>query len=248
MNKLYVISTGRNANKFVNNCILSIQNQTYACDKHIVIDDVSDDNTISHLSKHISLPNIEVKLNKERKYRLRNIYDNAVNKDPEDIICIVDSDDWLTDNTALQKIIDAYDSDDKIEYVHSQYIIDGAGLGCSKPIPNKDWDPYGPGWITSHISTFKAKALQSIPINNFLDWNGKWFEIATDHALTLPILYRLRQRDGDYSAVKFINEPLYTHLFHGNPSKPRSGTAEADLRATLAVKCSTYIKRRGYVK
>ena len=51
MNKLYVISTGRNANKFVNNCILSIQNQTYACDKHIVIDDVSDDNTISHLTR-----------------------------------------------------------------------------------------------------------------------------------------------------------------------------------------------------
>ena len=97
------------------------------------------------------------------------------------------------------------------------------------------------------MSTFKAKAIKDIPIGNFLDWNNEWFQIATDHALTLPILHKLRTRDGDYSAVGFIPEVLYMHTFYGNPSKPRSGTLEADSRSRMAVKCSTYIKQRGYV-
>jgi len=247
MSKLYVVSAGRNATRFINKCIVSVQQQTLSCDSHIVIDDLSDDDTLAHLSQYM-MPNLDIKINKERKYRLKNIYENVIDKDPEDIICIVDSDDWLTSVTALEKIKNVYDSNKKIEYVHSRFIMSGGQLGGSQPIPSEKWDPYSSKWITSHISTFKVKALKPIPIENFLHWNGERFKIATDHALTLPILYRLWKRDGDYSAVGFIDEPLYTHLFYGNPSKPRSGTKEADDRSALSIKCSTYIKQRRYIE
>tara|TARA_R100001129_G_scaffold143859_1_gene105009 strand:- start:485 stop:1234 length:750 start_codon:yes stop_codon:yes gene_type:complete len=247
MSDIYVISTGRNAGEHVKSCIESVMSQSIQPREHILIDDISDDDTLAHLEYYKNLKNLQIVINKERKYRLKNIYETAIDKNPEDIICIVDSDDWLARNNALEIIKNAYDSDKKLEYVYSRYALTHGALGCSREIPNADWDPYNSTWITSHMSTFKAKVIKDIPIENFLDWNNEWFQIATDHALTLPILHKLKTRDGDYSAVGFIPEVLYMHTFYGNPSKPRSGTPEADNRSRMAVKCSTYIKQRGYV-
>ena len=206
MSDLYVISTGRNANRFIVNCVESVKDQTFPPKQHIIIDDISDDDTLSYLEKYKNLESVNIKINEERKYRLKNIYENCIDKNPEDIICLVDSDDWLTKNTALQTIKETYEKNNKLEYVYSRYLFTHGELGCSQPIPNNNWDPYTEVWITSHISTFKVKAIKNISINNFLDWNGKWFQIATDHAMTLPILYKLWKRDGDYSAVSFIDE------------------------------------------
>jgi len=250
MSDIYVISTGRNASSYVKNCVDSVQRQTLQPTKHILIDDISDDDTVEYISeyKKQNISNLQTIINKERKYRLKNIYENAIDKNPDDIICLVDSDDWLANDTALQTIFDTYNNNKKLEYVYSQYNFSHGALGSCEQIPSNNWDPYKNRWITSHMSTFKVSAIKDIPIENFLDWNGKWFEIATDHALTLPILYSLRKRDGDYSSVSFINEVLYTHAFYGNPSKPRSGTPEADQRSKNAVRCSTYIKQRGYIE
>lgn len=248
MNDICVISTGRNANRFVVNCINSVLTQTIRPKFHTVIDDISDDDTVSYLDRYEGLAGIDIKINEERKYRLRNIYENAIDKNPEDIICIVDSDDWLGKKTALETIKNMYENNNKLEYVYSRYSLTQGQPGCSSPIPNDNWNPYSGAWITSHMSTFKVKALREISVDNFLDWNGEWFKIATDHAMTLPILYRLWKRDNGYSAVGFIDEPLYIHTYHGNPSKPRSGTPEADERAKMAVRCSTYIKQRGYLE
>ena len=97
------------------------------------------------------------------------------------------------------------------------------------------------------MSTFKVKALLSIPKANFLDHDNKWFQMGTDHAYILPLLYKLRQRDGDYSAVKHISDILYVYHFYGNPNMPRVGPI-ADKRADLAVSSSSYIKQRGFVE
>jgi glycosyltransferase involved in cell wall biosynthesis len=250
MNNIHVISTGRNAGEFVINCIESVKKQTVLPTSHLVIDDISDDNTRDILMDYMysdEYPYLDINFSNIRKYRLLNLYESIISKDPEDIICIVDSDDWLAHDKVIENVKSVYENNSKLEYVYSLYNLSNGELGGSRPIPS-GWGPYSGNWITSHMCTIKVKALKRIPINNFLDWNGEWFKIATDHAMILPIIYKLRDIHGDYSAIGFINEPLYIHKFYGNPSKPRSGTPEADARARLAVKCSTYIKNRGYIE
>jgi glycosyltransferase involved in cell wall biosynthesis len=250
MNKIHVISTGRNAGEFVKKCIESVGNQTIVPTSHLVIDDISDDNTRDILMNYKyseEYPYLDIKFSNIRKYRLLNLYENIISKDPEDIICIVDSDDWLAHDKALERIKNTYENNSKLEYVYSRYELSNGELGGSRAISD-GWDPYKGSWITSHMCTIKAKALKRIPISNFLDWNSEWFKIATDHAMILPVIHKLRQIHGDYSAIQFVDESLYIHKFYGNPSKPRSGTPEADARAKAAVKCSTYIKNRGYIE
>ena len=246
---MYVLSTGRNAGEFVIKCVESVRSQTIQPVEHLIIDDISDDNTRQILMNYLCNKNyqdLRVVFNNIRKYRLLNLYENIVDKDPEDIICIVDSDDWLAHDKVLETVKSKFDLDDKLEYVYSRYDLSTGEHGGSSPI-SVGWEPYSGKWITSHMCCIKAKALQRIPIDNFLDWNKEWFQIATDHAMILPIVHKLKQIHGDYSAIGFIDEPLYIHTFHGNPSKPRAGTPEADERAKMAVRCSTYIKQRGYL-
>ena len=248
MSDLYVISTGRNASKFVLKCIQSVKKQTLKPKEHIIIDDVSDDDTRFYLEKIGNLnKQIKVIYNSERKYRLKNIWEQSVNKDPEDIICLVDSDDWLACDDALETIVKTYDENPKYEYVYSRLKLSHGPMGGSQPIPHDNWNPYENTWITSHISTFKAKALQRIPTNNFLDWNDEWFQIATDHAQILPMLYNIWQRDGNYSAVGFVDKVLYVYQFIENENKSRFDE-EGQKRAQLSIRCANFIKQRGYLK
>jgi len=251
MSKIHVISTGRNAGKFITYCIDSIERQTLQPDSHIVVDDISNDDTIEHLNwvqmnKDISY--LKVIHNTERQYRLKNIYDHAITKDPEDIICIVDSDDWLCRKDALARVKEAYDSDPKLEYVYTNYRRSHETTkGHGTPPPSNNWDAYKDDWINSHMSTFKVKALAAIPPANFLDWNGNWFRMATDFAYVLPMMHIFRKRDGDYSAVKYIDEVVYVYHFFNNPGKPRSGP-EGEKLSSDAWQNSEFIRQRGYIE
>ena len=247
MSELYVVSTGRNASRFILKSVQSVQEQTLKPKSHIIIDDVSNDDTKVYLEQMDNfIENIEIILNTERKYRLKNIWENSVNKDPEDIICLVDNDDWLASNDALQIIMDTYNENPQYEYVYSKLQFSHGEIGGSIPIPNDDWNPYQNRWITSHISTFKVKALQRIPVANFLDWNGEWFQIATDHAQILPMLYNIWKRDGNYSAVGFIDKVLYIYQFIENENKPRHNQEGLE-KGAFSIRCANFIKQRGYV-
>ena len=140
MSKLYVVSVGRNAGKFVLNCVKSVAKQTLKPDSHILVDDISDDDTRLYLK---SLPTnglTEVIFNTERKYRAKNIYDNAINKNSEDIICIVDNDDWLNQVTALEEIKEIYSKSQNLEFVYTNYIFSSGERGNNQAIPDKNWN------------------------------------------------------------------------------------------------------------
>jgi glycosyltransferase involved in cell wall biosynthesis len=122
MSKIHVISPGRNPGPFLLNCIDSVERQTLQPNSHIIVDDMSDRETVNILKtceKRNSY--IEIIHNKTRNYRLKNIVDHASRQDPEDIICAVDSDDWLARKDALSIIKKTYDDDPKLEYVYSNY-------------------------------------------------------------------------------------------------------------------------------
>jgi len=256
MNKVHVVSPGRNPSSALLNCVESVKRQTLQPESHTLIDDISDDNTPELLNK-IEKENIsylKIIRNTERQYRLKNIYDHSITKDPEDIICIVDTDDWVANKNVLSEIKQTYKSNSKLEYVYSNFRCScedapGEGKGPSstidRNIPSSNWDSYKEEWITSHMCTFKVKALKRVPKANFLDWNSNWFRMGTDHALAMPLLHTLKLKYGDYSAVKHINKPLYVYHW---ASRYRGQDGGHDPLAEEANNCATYIRHRGYIE
>ncbi|HAI42711.1 MAG TPA: hypothetical protein DCM40_33695, partial [Maribacter sp.] len=60
MSDIYVISTGRNAGEHVKSCIESVMSQSIQPREHILIDDISDDDTLAHLEYYKNLKNLQI--------------------------------------------------------------------------------------------------------------------------------------------------------------------------------------------
>ena len=241
----YVLSTGRNANKFIVDCIESVKNQTFLPTKHIIIDNNSNDETKKFLSLYKEDQNLQIIRNKERKYKTENFYEIITKLQNEDIIIVLDNDDKLDNKMAIEKVYKIYQEDNNIEFVYSNFKFSHGVLGNNMAIPSNNWNPYDGAWITSHLTTFKAKRFKKINKLNFLGNNQEWIKMACDQAVVLPLLYSIWQECGNYSKVKFINEILYYYNFYGNESKPRDANTED---AQLAMKYSQLIRNRGFIK
>ncbi len=255
MSKLRVFSPSYNSHKFCVNCIDSVASQTMLPYEHFFIDDVSQDDTRDWLSSHYErIQNntkdkykLTVVLNPSRKWKLLNLYEYVIKCDPEDVICVLDGDDWLADSSVLEKIWENY-QDPNVDYVYTNWKFSHSGEeGISKQIPETDgWNPYSSPWVTSALSTFRAKQFLKIPIINFFRWDYKWFTMGCDQAYVLPILHQIMRENEGQRKIKFIDQPLYVYQFTENPNKPRTqndGGMRMDAHDSV-----TFIRSRGYIK
>jgi glycosyltransferase involved in cell wall biosynthesis len=252
-NEVYVISCAYKANRFAANCIESVAQQTILPVKHFYIDDMSDDEYATTkeaegIIKKNNYHHVELITNSARKHRLKNIHDAIQTiENPEAIVMLLDGDDWFSVKNAIEIVKSRYNDNKKLEYVYTNWMYSHNNqLGISKPIPSKNFNGYKDPWVTSAMATFKVKTFKSIPKSNFLDWEGGWIKMGTDQAYILPILYMMKERDSDYSAVDFINYPLYVYQFLENTGRPRSDSFGEYYR-NLAHKTSVYIRERGFV-
>jgi len=250
---IFVFSASYNSNRFCVNCVESVSRQTHLPVEHFYIDDCSADDTLQWMEKAAqnfgdSRYLLKMAANQGvsgRKYKLLNLYEYILKREPDDIICVLDGDDWLTSSDTLEKIVAAYaDTNTRYVYTNWKYSHNNE-LGISRKIPSPTWDPYRDPWITSALSTFRAREFQNIPFENFMRWDYKWFSMGCDQAYVLPILWKIRQETGNYNSVKFINEPLYTYQFTENPNKPRNNDGGMRVDAHDSV---TFIRNRGYVR
>ena len=252
-NEVYVISCAYKANRFASNCILSVANQTVLPTKHIYIDDMSDDNnatsqTAFQVIKSNNYEHVELIVNDHRKHRLKNIHD-AIEKiqNPEAIIMLLDGDDWFSTDNAIETVAQAYSNHSKLEYVYTNWMYShNRELGISRHIPSTNFDPYKDEWVTSAMATFKVKTFKRIPKGNFFDWEGSWIKMGTDQAYILPILHMLKERDGDFSSVGFLDFPFYVYQFVENTGRLRSDSF-GQYYKDLAHKTSLFIRDRGFV-
>lgn len=251
--EIYVISCAYKANRFAINCIESVAQQTIVPKIHYYIDDMSEDEgQTSKAAEEIisknSYDHIRLIINNERKHRLKNINDIIETiENPEAIVMLLDGDDWFSVKNAIEIVINRYNSDDNFEYVYTNWMYSHNNqIGISKSIPDKNFNGYRDPWVTSAMATFKVKTFKNIPKKNFMDWNGEWIKMGTDQAYILPILHMLKEKDGDYRSVSFVDYPLYVYQFIENTGRPRSDSFGEYYR-NLAHKTSVFIRERGFV-
>jgi hypothetical protein len=200
-----------NCEDWITKCIKSIKRQNYKNFKCILIDDLSTDNSVKSIQEEIdNCDRFELVINKEKKFALRNIVEaiDMFDCEEEDIIILLDGDDWLASKDTLNKLVEAYDDDTLMTY--GSYVFNPFGIKGPEPsqyplnvIENNLFRE--DNWRASHLRTFKYKLWKNIDLKDLKDKNGNYYEMAYDQAIMLPLLEMSAERS------KYIPEILHVY-------------------------------------
>ena len=220
MNKFKIVTPAYNCEKWMEKTIKSIAKQTYENFDCLIIDDMSTDKTAEIALKHIGGDErFSLQVNKEKKYALRNFYEGfqTISNDKEDILITMDGDDWLSDETVLQKVDDVYNKTNCL-------ITYGSFIEYPSGITHKyylyPYDNYviennlfrNVPWKASQLRTFKRKLWDKIKISDLIDTEtGDFYHVTCDLAMMFPMMEMAGNRSqhiGDLIYVYNKQNPL----------------------------------------
>ncbi len=228
--KIVVVIASYNNARWHKGNLLTVFFQDYSNYRVIYVDDCSPDGTGNLAEQYIKSreQNHRVTLikNKVRKRALENIYNAIWMCEDDEIVVILDGDDFFPNERVLSTINEVY-SDPSVWLTFGQYCTyPGKILGFNKAIPDEvirknairghDRQP-------SHLRTFYAKLFKNIKKEDLL-YNGEFFPMTYDLAIMMPMMEMVGFHH------KFIDKILYLY----NDENPiNDHKVNKDLQRTL---------------
>lgn len=206
--RFVIFSAGFNSESYVKSHFESVQNQSYKNYIHIIVDDATTDKTSLLVNQYKDNKTIVYKnktnlgwLHNSVKYLTPNVSD-------EDVIVLVDLDDWLAHDRVLEFINNIYKNENCwITYgvfKQSDGKVYSKG-GYSSHILNRRAFRKT-GWRFVHLHTFKAFLWKAINKNDLLGPDKEYARYAYDIAIAYPLL-EMTPPD----KLRFINQILYIY-------------------------------------
>jgi glycosyltransferase involved in cell wall biosynthesis len=230
-----------NASKTLERMLYSVIGQSYENWRLILIDDASDHNEYCDCVKILTRFNhrsqIKVIYNEEKKWEVANVLNGISFCEPDDIVCRLDADDYLSDLDTLRILDTVYrDTGADCIWTAHRWFDDKqvTNFNISRPLPD-DADPYKHPWVTSHLKTFRKSLLDGISDQNFRGADGQYIKRAGDQAIYLPALYRAKKR---------VFLPMCMYSYRCDMSPATFQTDDAKFQAAEA----EFIRQRGFVQ
>lgn len=235
-NKFVIIVPMYNAVLYLEKCMSSILSQTYTNYSLIVIDDCSVDGSydmIKRIQKESDIV-FEVLRNDSRGGSpLATIVHgtNYMSQGKEDIIVVVDSDDFLSHNNVLSYLDNIYqDSEVYMTYGQFEPLSKNYGKYC-KPISDTSTYRKSGQWLASHLRSYKNKLWYQLNDED-LRYNGEYFKMAGDVAFLYPLIELCGSKH-----LRFIDDTLYIY----NDLRPDNAMK---VNATKQLALAAYIRNK----
>lgn len=220
--KFVIVTASYNSIDFVDKYLESVFSQK--CDEKkftfrvIYYDDCSTDGTGEFVERYKKKFNLGNKLslirNSVKVGAHENIYYAVHSCDDDEIVLIVDGDDWLARNDVLEILYKVY-SDPDVWITYGQLKrYPSNEIGHCREIPKNVIESNSIRsfkWVSSHLRTFYAWLYKFIKMEDIM-FKGKFVPVCGDMAIMLPML----EMAGMHS--RFISEVLYIY----NCSNPNS--------------------------
>jgi glycosyltransferase involved in cell wall biosynthesis len=203
-----IIICGMNIEKYIERCIKSIQEQVNSDWEAIIMLDPSTDKSIDLIS-NINDKKINYNFNRERNYPLKNIYNGIELLEPhdEDVIVIVDADDYLAHENVLDRINTEYKKENILLTYGSYLQTDDSGFTGPNSGYQEGDDFRKAPWKATHLRTYKYKLWKSIPREYLIDVRtNDFFKTTGDMASMLPMC-----EIAGINRIKYIPDILYMY-------------------------------------
>ncbi len=210
MTRFNIIVTVRNSKNWIKKCLDSLGIQKYPNWRGVVIDDNSTDITPVIIVKNLP-GKMSVIQTHERKGALYNQVAGVkhLGCEDEDVIVIVDGDDWLPDNTVLDRLAKAYE-DPNVWLTYGSYEIYPRGNMSDKTRMATEHDnPRNGPMIYRHLRTFKYFLWKNIKEESLIDpVTGKHFLHVTDSPVMRPMVEM-----AGLNHIHHIDDKMYVYNF-----------------------------------
>ena len=217
--RMIVFTCGWNSQDWVKKNILSVQKQDYENFIHVVVDDATTDKTAAILQE-LQHDKLYIHRNKNNQKWIKNSLDYLPRhiESDEDIIVVLDLDDWLSGPDVLKKLNRIYTLE-KCWITYGSFVsASKTGRKTSRPRHTKYSIADMRGklyrkkkWSFWHLRTFKAFLWMNIKQDDLRGPDGNWAPYTYDKAIGFPMLEM-----SPPSKIKFIKDVLYIYN-RGNP-------------------------------
>jgi glycosyltransferase involved in cell wall biosynthesis len=191
-NRITIITPFYNPGPFLEQCVSSAISQNYDNYKIIYVDDMSTDGSYDKLPKDDE--RVVVIRNEVRKTALENLHNAIMNHcDPEDIVVILDGDDWFPNKKVLQYVNEQYQTQNCwIMYGQASWTDGRRGFASAysaEEFANVRKAPFR----VSHLRTFRAGLYQAMEkqdpdFSGLKDGGGDFYKSSYDTAIMFPIM------------------------------------------------------------
>jgi glycosyltransferase involved in cell wall biosynthesis len=233
---MHVVVTGRDMAVWIDAGLRAIQRQTVReLSVVVVVDDASADGSAERARRAFgSDPRFRVVALERRAWatEARQIGLSSLEEPaPHEIVVLLDGDDRLAVDDALEEILRAHRGR-RLLVAWGDH-VDGAGHPCSwsgeYPAAVRILGSYRRApWLLSHPRSFRFGLWRRLDPTHLRDADGRWYRVATDRALLLPLLEMAGPRTG------FVRRPLYVYN-HTNPEGCFVSMKEEQLRCILEI-------------
>ena len=122
----------------------------------------------------------------------------------DDVIVMIDGDDWLYDRHVLSKLDQIY-WNEPVSLTYGQFITYPRGeIGFCKPPKQTEMDR-DMDWIYSHLRTFRYFLWKKLNLNDLKDSTGHYYKTAWDLAIMFPLIEMAGK------SIKCVHDILYVY-------------------------------------
>ena len=176
-------------------CLGSIRAQRYSRWRAMVTIDPCGDATFDRaLAAAAGDPRFDIRLNEQRQFSMANLV-AAISRSgasSEDVIVVLDGDDWLSSDRTLDTIAATYARFDCWmtygSWISNDPSHQGMPRGLWPAYPDDTEDFRRAEWLHTAVRTWKRWLWDLIDDRDFRDERGDYFRVTEDQACMLPML------------------------------------------------------------
>lgn len=242
-----LISASYQCADWVDRCLGSVLSQTYPHFKLVMVDDCSTDGTLERARKRVGDdPRFVLLANTERRFPLANIVRASAEAGgrPEDVLVILDGDDWLAHDRVLEELAALY-ADPEVWMTYGSHQLSHAprrwdrwrrrvvrGKVYRYPEVVSELAAYRYyDFIAAHLRSYRRFLWDALRDEDLRDGDQGYYRAAADAVTMWPMLEMATPKHWRY-----VSQILYVYNNKHSLSENRPGSRPEQLRVAMKIR------------